>query len=157
MTNWQQVVASAPEFAARVAEIFDSGTNKTLATLRADGSPRISGSESKFEAGEVTLGMMPKSRKLADVSRDPRAAIHSPTLEPPSPAEIEAGAIWIGDAKMSGRLIPMEAPADSPVDDAGYFRLDIDEVALTYVGTPADHLVIESWRPADGWRRRTRT
>ena len=28
-----------------------------------------------------------------------------------------------------------------------------DEAALTYVGTPALHLVIESWPPGTGWRR----
>ena len=31
---------------------------------------------------------------------------------------------------------------------------DITEVSLTYVGDPADHLVIESWHPGRGWQRR---
>ena len=39
---------------------------------------------------------------------------------------------------------------------AGFFKIDITEVVLTYVGTPADHLVIESWHPGPGWRKRTR-
>ena len=84
MASWRQIETDAPDFAARVRRRFDSGTNKTLATLRRDGSPRISGSEMTFSSdGEVTLGMMPASMKLRDVRRDPRVALHSPTLEPP--------------------------------------------------------------------------
>ncbi len=109
MATWREVESSAPDFAARVRSRFDAGTNKTLATLRADGSPRISASECKFEEGELTLGMMEASRKLVDVRRDPRVAIHSPTLEPPPPDSEEK---WLGDAKVSGRLVEVEPPPD---------------------------------------------
>ncbi len=63
MASWKDIESVAPEFAARLRACFDAGTNKTLATLRIDGSPRISASESKFEDGELTLGMMGGSRK----------------------------------------------------------------------------------------------
>ncbi len=46
-------------------------------------------------------------------------------------------------------------PTDTPYEKAGFFKLDITEVALTYVDTLADHLVIESWHPTRGWTRRT--
>ena len=150
MASWRKIETDAPDFAARVRSRFDSGTNKTLATLRRDGSPRISGSEMTFSSdGEVTLGMMPDSMKLHDVRRDPRVALHSPTLEPPAdPTQ------WEGDAKLAGSLI--EIDHDDSDGSAGSFRLDITEVVLTYVGTPADHLVIESWHSGRGWQRRTR-
>ncbi len=153
MPSWKTIEDDAPDFAARVRTCFDAGTNKTLATLRADGSPRISASECKFEDGELTLGMMDASRKLIDVRRDPRVALHSPTLEPPKP---ESGQPWIGDAKMSGVLREVDPPDPNPFPEAGYFRFDITEVALTYLGEPADHLVIESWDTRLGYRRRTR-
>ena len=51
----------------------------------------------------------------------------------------------MGDAKMSGILVEVDPPDDNPFPGAGFFRLDITEVALTYLGVPADHLVIESW------------
>jgi len=76
-------------------------------------------------------------------------ALHSPTIEPPKEGE------WLGDAKLAGRLVEMPPPEDAE-PDAGYFRVDVTEVALTYVGTPADHLVIESWHEGTGYRRRTR-
>jgi hypothetical protein len=155
MGSWQDVMRDHPDFAARVRDRFDAGTNKTLATLRRDGSPRISGTELEFAGEQVTLGMMPRSLKLADVRRDPRVALHSPTLEPP--AEI---AQWLGDAKLAGVLVEIEPPEEHQPGGV-YFSLDIHEVVLTYVtsarpGGPADQLVIESWHPGVGHRRRTR-
>lgn len=145
----------APDFAARVQARFDAGTNKTLATVRRDGSPRISASELSFAGGEVSLGMMPGSRKLADVLRDPRVAVHCPTLEPP-----EDHGNWPGDAKLAGVLVRIEPP-DATHPGAPFFRLDITEAVLTYVGSsepdgPVDELVIESWHPGVGHRRRSR-
>jgi hypothetical protein len=152
MATWEAIEQDAPEFADRVRALFQSGTNKTMATLRRDGSPRISGTELEFADGLVTLGVMPGSMKLLDVRRDPRVAIHSPTLEPPkNPSE------WLGEAKLAGTLVEVRAPQDNPFPGSGHFRVEVTEVALTYVGTPADHLVIESWHPGCGWERRTRT
>jgi hypothetical protein len=152
MASWAQIESEAPEFADRVRRVFQIGVNKTIATLRRDGAPRISATELEFTDGEVTLGMMGDSRKLLDVRRDPRVAVHSPTLDPPADV-----ADWLGDAKLAGTLVEIPAPQDNPFPGSGRFRIDVTEVALTYVGTPADHLVIESWHPGRGWERRTRT
>ena len=152
MARWQEIEDEFAEFAAKVRARFDAGTNKTIATLRRDGAPRISATELKFSNGEVTFGMMGGSMKLLDVRRDPRIAVHSPTLEPPA----DAPGQWPGDAKLAGKAVEMPAPAEEPVPGAGYFRIDVTEVSLTYLGVPADHLVIESWDVAHGYRRRTR-
>ncbi len=74
------------------------------------------------------------------------------TLEPPADNP-ESGP---GDAKVAGRAVEMPPPADNQIGGAGYFRLDITEVVLTYVGDPADHLVIETWHEGRGYARRTR-
>ena len=58
--------------ATAVQAVFDAHKHKTMATLRADGSPRISGTEAPIREGEVWLGAMPGSRKVADLLRDPR-------------------------------------------------------------------------------------
>jgi Pyridoxamine 5'-phosphate oxidase len=157
MVSWDEMERDAPDLAARVRERFDAGTNKTLATLRRDGSPRISGTELRIADGQVTLGMMADSVKLADVRHDPRVALHSPTLEPP-PGDPGA---WLGEAKLAGRLVEGERPADAPPDSAS-FSLDLTEAVLTYVTSsrpdgPVDLLVVESWHPGIGHRRRTRT
>jgi hypothetical protein len=120
MATWREIEQDAPELADRVRAVFQSGTNKTIATLRRDGSPRVSGTELEFADGQVTLGMMPGSLKLLDVRRDPRVAIHSPTLEPPKdPSD------WAGEAKLAGRLVEVPAPQERPDPGSGHFRLDM--------------------------------
>jgi hypothetical protein len=147
MASWRELERDAPEFGARVQRAFSAGTNKVLATLRADGSPRVSGSELAFEGGEVTLGMMPHSRKLDDVLRDGRVAIHSPTIEPPE------GSLGDGDAKLAGMLREIQ-PSEGAIPGT-YFALDIREAVITWV--ERDLLVVESWHPGRGVTRVERT
>ena len=152
MASWREIEQEAPAFAARVKALFEAGTNKTIATLRRDGSPRISATEAQFEGDEIAFGMMSGSMTLLDVRRAPRMAMHCPTLEPPADHP-EAGP---GDAKLAGVAVETPPPPETPFPDAGFFRIDIREVVLTYLGTPADHLVIESWHAGRGHQRRTR-
>lgn len=147
MVSWAEVQESAPEFAAGVRAIFEKGKHKTIATLRADGAPRISGIEAEFEDGELGFGSMPGSRKGADLVRDPRLALHSPSVDPPEGAPSS----WQGDAKITGRAVYTHELTDSAPGQA--FRVDIEEVVRIRVGEPADHLVIEVWRPEAGLRR----
>ena len=149
MARWQDVIDSAPEFAQASQALFDAGRHKTLATLRKDGAPRISGIEAQFADGELWLGMMADSQKLADVRRDPRIALHSPSTEPPEDPTDSAG--WTGDAKLSGRVVLMDDAMRQEVAQEGppgdYFTIDIEEVVVTRLGTPADHLEVQLWRP----------
>ena len=69
MTAWRDVEKAAPDLARRVRALFDSHRHKTIATLRADGSPRISGIECAFEDGELVFGSMAHARKGADLRR----------------------------------------------------------------------------------------
>ena len=147
MTTWQDVERAAPEFAQRVQALFDAHKHKTIATLRADGSPRISGIEAAFEGGELVFGSMANARKGADLRRDPRFAMHSATIDP-----VEgAAAQWPGEAKIAGRAIAAEPTTEG--SDADRFRADIAEVVHTHLNPEATLLVIEWWTPAQGLRR----
>jgi hypothetical protein len=146
MVRWQDVEDAEPEFAARVRRIFDAAENKVIATLRADGSPRVSGIEAQFVDGELTFGSMPEARKGADLARDPRFAMHGPSPDPP-----EDKTRWIGDAKISGRVVAVES-ASGPTDSDNY-RADIAEVVVTRLNDAVTMLVIEVWRPDGGLRR----
>ncbi len=53
MARWAEFEKDAPEFAARVRVVLDRHKHKTLATLRGDGSPRISGAEIQFAGADV--------------------------------------------------------------------------------------------------------
>ena len=159
MASWSEVEAAAPELAARVRAAMDAHRHKVLATLRRDGSPRISGIEATFTDGELWLGMMPGSRKAMDLRRDPRLALHSASVDPPG----EPSA-WPGDAKVAGRAVEVDDPALLERLGAGeggggahLFRVDLAEVVHIRVGEPADHLVIEAWREDTGLRRHRRT
>jgi Pyridoxamine 5'-phosphate oxidase len=159
VATWSEVTKAAPDLATAVRRCFDAHIHKTLATLRADGSPRISGIEAPFRDGELWLGMMPDSRKARDLQRDPRFALHSTTADPEM-----AG----GDAKISGRAVEITDPAtferfveqekdakgEAPPLPFHLFRADIDELVLiTLGGDPPDHLVIETWRERRGVTR----
>jgi hypothetical protein len=142
MAAWKDVEQAEPEFAARVRRLFEAGRHKTIATVRADGSPRISGIECEFADGELRFGSMPGARKGADLRRDPRFALHGPTFHPLEGKEAE----WPGEAKIAGRAVPGGGT------DGDMFRADIAEVVITRLNPEATLLVIESWTPQRGFR-----
>jgi len=148
MASWAEFAAAEPALASRVQQRFDIRKHKTLATLRRDGSPRISGIEVEFAHGELFLGMMPGSLKLFDLQRDPRLALHSPTDDPP-PGNPQG---WLGEAKLAGFAREVDFP-DSPVPEGRRFRVDITEAVITHLNEAGDQLVVESWRPGKGVTR----
>jgi hypothetical protein len=155
VASWAELEREAPELAARARERFDARVHKTIATLRRDGSPRISGIETIFAAGEVWFGSMWKAVKAIDLRRDPRFALHSGSEDPPA---------WSADAKLAGRA---EEVSDQTVldqvlggDDDGprigsmhLFRAEIDELVWTGLNDDRDKLIVDSWREGRGLRR----
>ena len=149
MVTWQEVEEAVPEFARRARDLFEAGRHKTIATLRADGSPRISGIECEFTGGELQFGSMTGSRKGADLHRDPRFALHGPTFHPEEGAEHE----WPGEAKVAGCALPA-GPAVADGEEHGeLFTADITEVVVTGLDDDATLLVVEWWTPDGGLRR----
>jgi hypothetical protein len=143
MASWTEFEAAVPEFAARVRSLLSSRKHLTMATLRRDGSPRISGTEVEFAGGQLQIGSMPRAVKAIDLQRDPRIAIHGPTDDPPSGRP----AAWAGEAKIAGTAT--EVKSDGP---AHRFVIDINEAVLTHLNAAGDRLVVESWSPARGLR-----
>lgn len=148
---WSAIESAEPEFSERVRRLFDAGRHKTIATLRADGSPRISGIECEFENGELRFGSMAGAMKGADLNRDPRFALHGPTFHPEEGKESD----WPGEAKIAGTAVPA---GPVPTSDAGeteggeMFVADITEVVITRLNDEATQLVVESWNPERGLR-----
>ena len=149
MPSWNEFEAAAPTLAAEVRRRLDAHTHKTLATLRRDGAPRISGSECQFAEGELWIGSMWEALKARDLQRDPRFALHSGSGEPDE---------WSGDAKLAGvaeeitdpeRVRAINGPK-APPGPSHLFRLDLREAStVTVVG---DQLVIEVWTAESGIR-----
>jgi hypothetical protein len=146
--SWSELEAAEPDFAASVRARLDAHTHKTLATLRRDGSPRISGIETFWAEGELWFGSMPNAVKARDLQRDPRCALHSGSDDPPE---------WRGDCKLSGAAVELTDPerrlqlfrirgADPPSPDSHLFRLVIAEAALVSLNDARDRLIVQSWR-----------
>jgi hypothetical protein len=156
LASWNNVSLVAPAFTAAVQALFDAHKHKTMATLRKDGSPRISGIEADFVDGELWLGAMWQSRKALDLQRDPRFALHSATAD--------ADEAWRGDARIAGRAEEVVDPerkravqtasgGEAPPGPFHLFRADITDVVLVRAGDPADHLVVEFWHEGRGLGR----
>lgn len=160
VASWGEIEGIAPKLARHARALLDAHVHKTLATVRANGAPRISGIEAKFIDGELWFGSMPGSRKNADLARDPRFAIHSGSIDPPD---------WEGDAKVAGVVEEIEDPArkreifdamgadpEQVGLDSALYRANLREVAVTRLTAAKDELVIDFWSEARGVRSLTR-
>ena len=159
MSTFAEVAAAEPEFADRVRAAFDAHRHKVLATLRADGSPRVSGIEMSFVDGEPWLAGMPQSVKFADLRRDPRFALHGGSADPDT---------FTADAKLSGRATEVTDPEEWArfaaaagmevrPGDVELFRVDLEQVVLVALNDEKTALVVSSWRPGRGLSRTERT
>ncbi|MER6996358.1 pyridoxamine 5'-phosphate oxidase family protein [Streptomyces sp. NPDC000410] len=148
--SWTDFHAAEPAFADTVRQRFEKYTHHVLATLRKDGSPRVTGLEVGFCFGELWLGMMPHSRKAQDLRRDARCAIQANPGADTTMAD--------GDVRVSGRAVEVTDPEvlDTYAQEAGapqpfhLFRLELTEVVRT--GVEGDELVIRTWRPGHALR-----
>ncbi|MFI6283697.1 pyridoxamine 5'-phosphate oxidase family protein [Streptomyces sp. NPDC051018] len=142
---WSDFRKAEPEFAREAEARFGAYRHHVLATLRKDGSPRLTGLEITFQDGEVLLGMMPDSLKAKDLRRDPRFSLYGN----PGPGDDMDG----GDVRITGRatevtdsaLIARYTGQVRPPEPFHLFRADVDEVVRVRV--EGDRLAIRSWHP----------
>jgi len=153
MTNWESFAAEAPRLASAVRARFEAHQHHVLATLRADGSPRVSGTEVAFYGPDLVLGSMPGAVKALDLRRDGRFALHA------NPGD---AAMTGGDAKVSGVAVEVTDPdviedfrrTGVPPGPFHLFRLELRDAVLTSV--EGDALVVDLWQAGSGVRRFTR-
>jgi hypothetical protein len=145
MASWHEIETQAPDLAQLVRSRIEQHTVAMLATLRRDGSPRISGIETTFDDGELWLGMMPDSLKAKDLLRDPRFALHGATIDKD---------VAEPDVKLAGRAVVVEGQAkekfaeSAPPGPFHLFRLDITE--MSSLEPVVDHLELNIWREGRG-------
>ncbi len=152
--SWAEFAAQAPEMAAFVRKRLEAHRHRLMATIRADGSPRISGTELTIQAGELWIGSMPGARKVDDLRRDPRLAIHSGSDDPPGfqgDARVSGVAIFEEDDALKAAFL--EGAGGGPPGPFDLVRLSITEASTVREAETRDHLVIEAWRPGGPVRR----
>jgi hypothetical protein len=155
MAKWSEFEAEAPALAAKARGFLDAGKHKTIATLRADGSPRISGIEADVVNGDLWFGSMWQAVKARDLIRNGRFALHSASTPPPD---------WAGDAKVAGvavevddddakRALLVAGGNDGVSGDWHLFRADVREVVVVGLNDDRTKMVIESWHEGRGVSR----
>lgn len=155
MSTWEEFCSQAPELAGAIGARLQAHKHHVLATLRRDGSPRVSGTEVEIVGGRLVLGSMPGAVKARDLQRDPRFALHAN----PGHHSMEGG-----DAKVAGRARELHDdekatvlaayPEEVPPGPMHLFELDLTEAVLTTVDD--DHLYVDLWRPGAAVARFTR-
>ncbi|MFC8452999.1 pyridoxamine 5'-phosphate oxidase family protein [Kitasatospora sp. NPDC057223] len=149
MATWQDFEHEAPDLAPAVRARFEANKHHVLATLRRDGSPRVSGTEVQFIGADLTIGSMYGAVKARDLQRDARYALHS------NPGDSSMAG---GDAKIAGHAVEItdaveltayesELPEPPPPGPFHAFRMELDQVVLTTL--EGDHLLVRSWRPGE--------
>lgn len=156
--SWGEFAVEQPELATAVRARFDATKHHVLATLRADGSPRVSGSEVILHGQVLAIGSMFGAVKAMDLRRDGRFALHA------NPGD---GSMEGGDAKLAGVAVELGGQlavglAEHLGRDAAdgeraevpepfhLFRLDLSQVVLSQVDHERGCMVIRSWWPGRG-------
>ncbi|MEV7445807.1 pyridoxamine 5'-phosphate oxidase family protein [Streptomyces sp. NPDC056257] len=147
-TSWAVFEKAEPEFAAAVEARFAQYPHHVLATLRKDGSPRVSGLNVDIRGGELWLGMMAGSMKARDLQHDPRFALHT---NPGAGEDMPDG-----DVRISGRAVELVDPPElhryaEETETPHPFHLFYADLAeVVHIGVEGDDLVLRSWTPARG-------
>jgi hypothetical protein len=158
MVEWQDFADEAPG----IAEVFvrrhkATGNLCLLATLRADGSPRISPMEPRIFEGRLVLVGMPDTLKFRDLTRDPRFQLHTATIDTQvddGDAKLWGGARNVQDTDLHDRFAE-DLFAESGLDLRGQ-RFDPFYVAdlegASSVEFRDGRLTITIWKPGQGER-----
>ena len=151
--TWRELELAAPEIAGPGMKRLQETRVVLLATLRRDGSPRISPIEPFFAEGHLLFGAMAWTLKARDLDRDARCALHS-AITGPNEGEPEL--------KLYGRAIEADDDlraacrdgwwTEQPREAARVFSLSIEEAAFVTWYYEAGEMTIRRWSIFFDWR-----
>lgn len=161
MITFAELETAAPEIAGPIRAKLEATGIGLIATVRKDGSPRISPFEVSILDGSLYVGSMPGAAKARDLQRDPRAALLTPVADKDDLAgegKLFLHVLQITDPAEAVRILGlMTEDSEMAVEDFGdspMFELRITGAAWQHVdGDSWDTL---SWTEADGVRHRRR-
>jgi hypothetical protein len=149
--TWAELETVAPEIAQLGKERLEQARVALLATLRKDGSPRISPVEPFLTQGHLLFGAMSWSSKTRDLLRDPRCVLHSAITGPDSGE---------GELKLYGRAVEVADQIrngcregwwlEQPPQAATVFALTIEQA--TFISWDLEHgqMTLRRWSPRRG-------
>jgi hypothetical protein len=156
--TWRELELAAPEIAEPGKARLDETRVALLATLRRDGSPRISPIEPFFGEGQLVFGAMAWTLKARDLERDARCTLHS-AITGPNEGEPEL--------KLYGRAIEADddlraaCPSgwwtDEPHEAARVFSLSIEEAAFVTWDYEGGEMTVRRWSRETGLKTSRRS
>jgi hypothetical protein len=164
--RWGEFTVACPELAEIARRRLNERHLCLVGTLRADGWPRITPVEPYVVDDELMIGMMWRSRKAADLLRDPRIVVHTIVTDWEG---IEGDVKLYGvaeDVRDHDRRVALfrtidaahgwQPDPDEPEDDSEYhiFALDIRRAGYTRFGETTWEAW--SWDPERGLRTQER-
>jgi hypothetical protein len=151
--SWNELELAAPEIAGPGRARLVETRVALLATLRRDGSPRISPIEPYFTERHLLFGAMAWTLKARDLERDARCTLHS-AVSGPDAGELEL--------KLYGRAVDADDGLRAacsegwwigkPRDSACVFWLDIDEAVFVTWDYEGGNMTLRRWSRKAGVR-----
>ncbi|MDQ3916728.1 MAG: pyridoxamine 5'-phosphate oxidase family protein [Actinomycetota bacterium] len=152
--RWSEFSDETSELARDIAAVVERYRFALVATIRKDGTPRISAVETHLVGDDLVLVMIPNTRKAADVRRDNRLTLQSPITSAGDPGP---------EYKLRGLALPMESEearesAASAVEAYSGWRPRPAWLFLSVVLSDASHTkwspdgtaLMRRWSLADG-------
>ncbi len=161
MVTFEELARVAPDIAGPVRARLEATGIGLVATVRRDGSPRISPFEVSIIGGSLYVGSMPGAVKARDLDRDPRAALLTPITDKDDLAgegKLFLRARRLDDpderAAVTSGLVEGTEMSSDDVGSSPFYELRITGAAWQHVdGDCWDTL---SWTEAGGFRHRRR-
>jgi hypothetical protein len=147
MVTWNEFAATQPEMAALGKALLQEHQLAYLATVRADGSPRLHPVSPQIIDGRLFVATPRSSPKARDQIRDGRYVMHLLPGKNDDEFRLRGRARMLTDAAEVARVC---GQGPHYFREADYlFEYDIEEVATAYwvnVGQPGTYAERRSWR-----------
>jgi hypothetical protein len=147
MASWAEFAAAEPDMAAIGFGLLDKFHIAYLATVRADGSPRLHPVSPFIVEGRLIVATPQGSPKARDQIRDGRYVLHMLPGKDDAEFRIRGRARAVTEA--SERAMVFDSGPHYVHRDDHIFEYDIEEAATAYwekVGQPGTYPVRRSWR-----------
>lgn len=134
--RWADFETQNPEFGSLVRDKLLSPGLVMVATIRGDGTPRVSPVNPHLWDGDFCLSLAAMTRKASDVRRDPRVLVHNMVTRPDgAEGELKLRATARPETdpgKLDGFAADVKARTGwaPPPGTFSLFRLDIDDVTF---------------------------
>jgi hypothetical protein len=161
MSTYAQFEAAAPTIAEPIRQRLEEAGLTFLATIRRDGSPRISPVEVEFIDGRLYYGSMPEARKVHDIARDPRCSLITPIVDKKDmrgEGKLFAEARLVTDLAEAERVLRTSAEGNE-MDPEALLGSPVYEVVVhgaSWQYVENDAWTTRSWKEGDQVRTRVR-